>query len=403
MHLRRALVDDRRAGVSERSLDPVLGAVAVRAVHLDREVRRAERRLGCVPLRERRLARVPDALVLHPRGLEDEELRRLVAEDHLGEHVLDELVLPDRLTERLALACVLDRPLEARPDDAARSCSDGEAALVEAVHRDLEPLALLADQVLGGHLDVLEEELAGRAGPDAELVLRLGRREAGRALLQDERRDALVLRGRVRLREDERVVGDGGVGDPVLLAVQDVDVALEAGGRLHRGHVRSGRGLGEAEAGDLLAARLRDEPALLLLLARVAEERERVQTDVDRDQRAEGRLAALDLLARERLRDEVEPGPAVLLRDRDPEDAELGHALDRAHVEVVRDVVLDRVREDPILDELPDRVLEQPLLVGELEVHVGSLSRARGRPRGCVPLRERSLRGRARSRSAFRP
>jgi hypothetical protein len=56
-------------------------------------------------------------------------------------------------------------------DHAARAGRDGEAALVERVHRDLEALALFADQVLGGNLDVLEEELAGRAGPDAELVL----------------------------------------------------------------------------------------------------------------------------------------------------------------------------------------------------------------------------------------
>ena len=59
-----------------------------------------------------------------------------------------------------------------------RARGDGEAALVEAVHGDLEALALLADEVLGRHLDVLEEELAGRARPDAELVLDVPRRYA---------------------------------------------------------------------------------------------------------------------------------------------------------------------------------------------------------------------------------
>src|ERR687888_1594955 len=231
--LRRALVDERGARVAEVALDSVLVRVAVRAEDLDRVVRGLESRLRRVPLRERGLARVPAPLVLHPRCLHDEELRGLVAEHHRGDHVLDELVLPDRLAERLPLARVLDRALEAGADDAACSRSDREAALVEPVHRDLEALSLLADQVLGRELDVLEEELAGRAGPDAELVLRVRRREAGRALLDDEGGDALVLRGRVRLREDERVVGDRGVRDPVLLAVQDVDGALAARGRLH--------------------------------------------------------------------------------------------------------------------------------------------------------------------------
>src|SRR3954447_21387833 len=205
--LRRALVDDRRARVAEVALDPVLGREAVRAEHLDRHVRGLERRLRRVPLRKARLARRALALVLHPRGLHDEQLRRLVAEHHLRDHVLHELVAADLLPERLALARVLDGALEARAHDAARARRDGEAALVERVHRDLEALPLLADEVLRRHLDVLEEELPGRAGPDPELVLRVAGRDSLPLALDDERRDALVLRGGVGLREDELVVG----------------------------------------------------------------------------------------------------------------------------------------------------------------------------------------------------
>ena len=94
---------------------------------------------------------------------------------------------------------------------------------------------------------------------------------------------------------------------------------------------------------------------------------------MDGDQRPEGRLAALDLLAGERLGDEVEAGAAVLLRDDDPEDAELGHALDQLQVELVVDVVLDRDRQHALVHEGADGVLDQPLLVGELEVHAASL------------------------------
>src|SRR5206468_167239 len=97
--------------------------------------------------------------------------------------------------------------LQARPHDPAGAGGDREAALVEPVHRDLEPLPLLAYEILGRHLDVLEEELAGRARPDAELVLGLARRYPRPLALDDERRDALVLRRRVCLREDELMVG----------------------------------------------------------------------------------------------------------------------------------------------------------------------------------------------------
>ena len=94
-----------------------------------------------------------------------------------------------------------------------------------------------------------------------------------------------------------------------------------------------------------------------------------MRPDVDRDERPEGRLAALDLLADERLGDEVEPRAAVLLRDDDAEQAELGHALDHLHVEVVVDVVLDRVRQHALVHELADGRLHLSLLGRELEIH----------------------------------
>ena len=90
---------------------------------------------------------------------------------------------------------------------------------------------------------------------------------------------------------------------------------------------------------------------------------------MDGDERAERGLAALDLLAREGLGDEVEPCAAVLLRDDHAEDAELGHPLDQLDVEVVVDVVLYRDGEHSLVDERPDRLLDQTLLVGQLEVH----------------------------------
>ena len=50
--LRRAFVDDRRARITEVTLDPVLRRIAVRAVHLDRQMRRAECGLRGMPLRK---------------------------------------------------------------------------------------------------------------------------------------------------------------------------------------------------------------------------------------------------------------------------------------------------------------------------------------------------------------
>ena len=182
----------------------------------------------------------------------------------------------------------------------------------------------------------------------------------------------------IALGEHELVVGLGRVGDPVLLAVQQVGaVGLADRGGQHRRNVGSGRRLGQAEAAQLLALRQRHEVALLLLLAAVPQQREGVQADVHRDQRAEGRLAPLDLLADQRLAHVVEAGAAVLGRDRRAQDAQLGHALDDPHVEVVVDVVVLGDRHHPPVDELTDGLLDRPLVVGQLKVHTAP------RRRGC--------------------
>src|SRR5438034_6158398 len=84
---------------------------------------------------------------------------------------------------------------------------------------------------------------------------------------------------------------------------------------------------------------------------------------MDGDQRSKGSLAAFDLLAGERFGDEVQAGATVLLRDHDAEQAELGHPLDRRHVQTVRNVVLDCVGKDALVDERSYRVLDESLLV----------------------------------------
>ncbi len=104
-----------------------------------------------------------------------------------------------------------------------------------------QPAADLADHVLEGHPDVLEDRLAGRRGADSELVLELADGEARAVGLDDERGDPFGLA--VGDGEDDVEVGDPEVGDPVLGAVDDPLVAVEDGGRLHPGGVRTGLGL----------------------------------------------------------------------------------------------------------------------------------------------------------------
>ena len=113
VELARPLVDDRRLRVAQVALDRELVRVAVGAVDLDGVERGLDGVLGGVPLGEARLARVPQALVLEPAGAPDEEPTHLGAGCHLGDELLDQLVLADLLPERVPLVGVADARVQA--------------------------------------------------------------------------------------------------------------------------------------------------------------------------------------------------------------------------------------------------------------------------------------------------
>ena len=85
--------------------------------------------------------------------------------------------------------------------------ADADAAFVQRLDRDLVALADLAEHVRARHAAVFEDQLAGAARADAELVFLLADREPGEPALDDERRDAAVAGGRIDRREDDEEVG----------------------------------------------------------------------------------------------------------------------------------------------------------------------------------------------------
>ena len=70
--------------------------------------------------------------------------------------------------------------------------ADADASLVQRFDRDLVALADLAEHVRARHAAVLEQQLAGAARADAELVFLLADAEPGAAALDEERGDAAI-------------------------------------------------------------------------------------------------------------------------------------------------------------------------------------------------------------------
>ena len=87
--------------------------------------------------------------------------------------------------------------------------------------------------------------------------------------------------------------------------------------------------------------------------------------DGDRD----GRVDARQLLDRDRVGHGVGAGAAVLLRERDAHQPELGHLLDELVREALFAVELLGDRGDPRLGEVAHGPAQQLLLFGQLVVH----------------------------------
>ena len=163
----------------------------------------------------------------------------------------------------------------------------------------------------------------------------------------------------------------------ILLTVEDVAVAVapRRGGQV--GRVAADPRLGQAEGGQLLAARLRDEVALLLLLVGPLQQRQRVQPGVDAEDDPEGGVGSLHLLAQQREGDVVHPGAAVALGDRQAKQPRRAHLLvERAVVGRGRVELVD-ARQDLALGEGARRALHLALRIGQRKVdHRYSVGRA---------------------------
>src|SRR5262249_54955238 len=179
---------------------------------------------------EARLARVAPSVVLEEARAQPEQARGLIIAFHLRDHFLHELVLRDLDAEGPSLLRVLDARVAAGADEAGRAGRHRETPLIEREHRDLEPLAFLAEQVLRRHLDVVHLEVAGIARENAPLLLERAAREPLEGALDDEGADARrvlqLLLLRIRPAEDEEVVGDVGERDPHLLAREMVAITF---------------------------------------------------------------------------------------------------------------------------------------------------------------------------------
>ena len=296
------------------------------------------------------------------------QARRLDPRRHVGQLVLHRLEIPDGAAERRALLGIAHRLLHGRLGQAERLAADADAPRVQGDHGALEPLAFATQEVLLRHPAVVQDHLARGHTLDPHQVLLGAGREAGRPLLHQEQRDALVSFAFVHGRHDDGQIGQHGTGDEPLGAVQDVAIPLELGRGLDAGHIRACAGLGLGDDANLLARRHRRQVFLLLGLGPVLQDHVLHQRAEELDIGDHNR-GPRHLLLCDRPAHDVHPGAAVLGGQGHPQEAQFRHPLPEIPGELVRPVDLGRAWLDFLFREFPHHLLHHPLRVAQLEIH----------------------------------
>ena len=218
-----------------------------------------------------------------------------------------------------ALAAHCGDPVAQPLDPAGRA--EHHPLVVELGGDQLPALVLLADQHVDRHPHVVEVrrvDVVGAVGGDDR-----GPGVAGVRGVDDQDRDALVLRRiGIGAHRQPEVVGLVAAGGPHLLAVDDVVVAVLAGGGAQRGQVGAGVGLGVADREVHVAGQDPLEEQVLLLLGAVADQG---RADGLQGHRRQVYVGPLGLVGEDRLLDLAEPVAAVLLRPADAHPAVGAH------------------------------------------------------------------------------
>jgi hypothetical protein len=126
----------------------------------------------------RRFARDFAPRILQNRSALGEQPRGVELGRHVRELPLNALKLRDGLAKLAPFLDILQRRIERAAPDAQRQCGNRDAAAIENPHRIDESFAFDAEQIFRGNLAVLEDQFAGIAGPQTELVFFLARPES---------------------------------------------------------------------------------------------------------------------------------------------------------------------------------------------------------------------------------
>src|SRR5579875_363415 len=365
-----AFVNFCDARVAIVAFDRIFTAVTVAAVNLNSLVRHTRGYFGGKKFCNGSFHGKSGAGVFLPRGFTHEQTRSVNLRGHVGEHELNGLKVGDGTAKGLALPSVSQRGIKCTLCDADGLRGDADASAVKCGKSDFVTFAFRTDAIRDGSLAICEGEFAAGRGIDAKFFFLFADGKPRRTFFHDQRGDSLFALLRLRVGVNDGGIGGAAVGDPGFGAVDDVSVAFEDGTSAQRGGVRTGLWLSQRIATDLFASRKRDEKFFLLLLIAEVQERIAVQGILHGENHAGGSAGARNFFDYDAVTDVIHARTAVLFRNGDASEAELGGLAEIFAREMACFVQFSGERFHFHLRKFANRTLQKRLFFSQREIHV---------------------------------
>ena len=288
-----------------------------------------------------------------------------VGEDrHLGQLVLDQAEVGDGLAKSLALLGVANRFSQSVLPSPDGGGGQLEAPGVEDIEGDDVAAAHFMQQVFRRDLGVVEKNRHGGGTLDAHLLFFRAGREAGGVALDDEAGKLFPA----HLGEHDEEVGEAAVGDPHLLPVQAVVLAVRSQVSAGLGGQGVGAGLGFAQAvgGQQLTGGQLGEILFLLRFSAEINNGERANAGLRSEGGSEAAIAG-NLFRNDGGGNLVQAQPLVGFGNLSSQQAQLARlAQQRLGQALLVLFEFFRLGQDLVGDKLPGRLTDLALLVAEL-------------------------------------
>ena len=277
---------------------------------------------------------------------------------HVRHLALNQLKLTNALPKLLAVMDVGHNAVHHRLHDADGPGGQHGAFIVQATHEHLGALVQAAQDIFRGHLHVFEHQLAGVATPHAQLVKLLRNRKAFHAFFDEESRHATRTQFGFGLGIHHQGIGVRSVGDPHLVAIEQVVATLVFSTQLHADNVRPRTRLAHGQRSYVLTRDQLGQVFGLLCLVAVALDLVDAQVAVRPVAQAHAGTGARNFLHGNHVRQVSHVSAPIGLGHGDAQHAQIAHLAPQVHGELIRLIDLRRARGNFGLGEITHRIAQ---------------------------------------------